>query len=94
MDRLSSAVDELAATAADMRQSLELCLAQMKTLPNFHVDKTPGWMAKYQVRCCGCGRFATVLHGSDGYNPHTGEYDPWWRVACKRCGEGEGYVPE
>lgn len=55
-------------------------------------ERTPGWKANFQVRCEGCGRFASILRSGDGFNSQDGTYDPWFEVECKRCGVGDGYI--
>lgn len=50
--------------------------------------------ATWQIRCADCGRFAKVLRSWNGRPDYWGEYDPWWVVDCKRCGETDGMSGE
>lgn len=53
-----------------------------------------GYYAKFQVRCGGCGRFAKIIDSGDGRSYWSDDYDPWWVVDCKRCGEQDGMIGE
>lgn len=90
---------ETAPVWKELSLSLEMALAEMAAFTDAVIGpKTPGWKAKFQIRCDNCGRFAKVLRSGDGHyhTPSGHEYDPWWEVDCKRCGVGEGfaYIPE
>lgn len=85
---LSTAVNGMTAAFRDL-------LTEMAALGDAVIGpKTPGWKAKFQVRCYDCGRFAKVLRSGDGHyhTPNGHEYDPWWTVECRRCGVGDGYI--
>ena len=98
MSSVQSIVDDVLRfrdAVTDLSTSFQATLTLMASMPDPYPDKrTPGWYAKYQVRCSGCARFAQVTWSTDGYDHHSGEYSPSWLVECKRCGPGEGFIGE
>ena len=93
-DQLDWAAHRIRSMSASFDQALAE-MAALASIPDPYPDeKTPGWYAKYQIRCRSCGKFAHVTWSTDGYNPYTGDYDPRWEVDCKRCGVGEGFMAE
>jgi hypothetical protein len=82
----------------ELNQAFEALLVQMAAFEEAYFpdpeDRTPGWYSNFQVRCSDCGRFAVYLNGGDGYNPMTGDYDPWSEVRCKKHGVTSGVYPE
>lgn len=88
--QFSRTVEELGAVAKSFVDLLaDMAVNTDKLFPD---ARTPGWFAKYQVRCASCGKFAKRLRSGDGYDSNDGSYEPWWEVDCKRCGVTDGTI--
>lgn len=89
-------MNELVSTMNGLSNIFEELLAVLSLVDEEWVppksERTPGWYSKFQVRCDGCGRFASVLRSGDGYTSCDGTYEPWFEIECKKCGVRNGYI--